>query len=101
PMPPHLIQQLFAREQSPAIANKRAKQFELERTDFDRLAGAAQLAAGEVDLRIAECEGTLPFGWSCCPPQKRANAGAQLVRTEGFREVVIGPQIEAQHLICL
>ena len=53
-MAPDLIQQLIAGKQPSAVANKGAKQLELERADFQRTSRAAQFAARKIHLDVSQ-----------------------------------------------
>ena len=51
---PDLVEQLRAREQAAGALDERRQQLEFERREVDRLAAAPELAAGEIELRVAE-----------------------------------------------
>jgi hypothetical protein len=81
------------------------QQGELDGGQLDRLAGAADQATAEVHLDVVHAEPgqraivvvgrRLDLG----PAQDRTNAGYQLARVEGLREVVVGAELEPDDAI--
>ena len=55
PLPaPHALEQPLAAERHPRLAREHVEQIELELRQLDRLAAAAHLSRGRVDLEVTE-----------------------------------------------
>src|SRR5512139_454273 len=96
---PDELEELIAAEDVAAAADERAQQLELQRCRLDRRPAAAQLGATEVHLDVPEAIDLRQLSGRAT--ESRLDAGAQLAWTEGFRDVVIGAKLQAQHLLRL
>ncbi len=87
PWSPDRIQDLIPAEQAAAAADEGRQQLELQLRHLDRLVVAADLAAAEVHLDVAEA---IRLGSvSGHPPQDGLDAGAKLAMAEGLGHVVV------------
>ncbi len=63
--------------------------------------GMHDLAASQVDRRVAKLQGRQMLGTASTAPQGSANARKQLGSAEGLRHIVVGPGVECGDLLLL
>src|SRR5215472_1279419 len=98
---PHLLQQLPAGDQPPAVTRQDLEQLPLRRRDAYRLATTERDAlAGEVDHEVADVDDRL-IRRGAYPPGRCAQPGEQLVHAERFRDVVVRAGVEGVDLLRL
>src|SRR5262249_42693692 len=96
---PGFVDQHAARQHATGARDEDRQQLEFERRHRDRLSSAAQLPAGEAQLPLAELRDLRPALHSAA--QQYANPGAELFGTVRLRDVIVGAEVESQHLVAL
>ncbi len=101
---PHPLEQLLAAEHLTGIADQEREQLERLWLDGQRLAVAQDLVASQIHSNPSEIDRAhgcprlrLLFG----PPQQGADAGLELAQAEGLGDVIVGAELEAEHLVQL
>jgi hypothetical protein len=89
------IQQLPAREDAPRLSDERRQELELGGREVDGSTAHAGTHLRQVDLDVAGPEDLGAGGASSRPAEHRSHARHQLFGTEGFDQVVIGAELEA------
>ena len=99
---PDALEQLPPAEDDAGVARQEREELELDEGQLDRLAAHLHRAAREVDhdlaavddlvaaARMVRCRGAA---------QERTHAAAELPDREGLRDVVVGAELEPEHLV--
>src|SRR6266508_333607 len=96
------VQELATGEHAARLAHQRRKELELGRGQLDRPAGDRDAHAADVDLDIGHPEDLRPAGpRRLGPPQHGTDPRDQLLGPERLHDVVVGPELEADHPVGL
>ena len=101
---PHVFEQLVAREDLPGMADEEREQLEGLGLDRDDLAIAQQAVAAEIGLdwsKVHDRGRAVERDRLIRPAEEPPDPGGQLAQAERFGDVVVGPQLEADHLVDL
>src|SRR5438094_10321623 len=93
--PANRTQQLSAAEDTPWLAHHGRQQLELGWRQLDPAPADRQLHARHVELDVAETYQIGGLAGRRAPAQHRANAGDELLGTEGFRQIIVCAQLDA------
>src|SRR4051794_30479482 len=99
---PDLLEQHLARLHPPRRSRQRGEDLELDVGELGPLAPDRHHAPLEVDLQPSRRDGLLAAGPAADhlrTPQRRPDPAAELPDRERFGDVVVGPHLEAEHLV--
>lgn len=91
--PPHLLEQSSPRNNTSRLACQGDEQVELAWTESDRLVPDEDFTALTIDADVADSK--FAHGWSARATEQCAHSCQEFIGFEGFRDVVIGPEVEA------
>src|SRR4051795_7058626 len=98
---PDALEQLVAGQHEPAVVEQLPEEVELLRRELDLLAGDEHLPPPDVDLEVPVPD-LLRLHLSPlrdASPQDRLDAGDELTRVEGLRQIVVGADLEPDDLV--
>ncbi len=100
---PQRLQQRLPAEDPSWARGQRAQQLELDVRQLHRRAAHLHRPAGEVedDAVGADHVPAVRLAAQRCPAEERPDAAPELTNGEGLRDVVVRPQLEADHLVQL
>ena len=98
---PDLVEDLVAGEDAPAVLDQVLEQVELAARALLRRAVDDELLAREVDLQVPLLELVDLAHDRLAPPEHGLDARGELLDRERLRHVVVGPELEPEHLVAL
>ena len=101
--PPHLLQQLVARDDAAAVERERVEQLELGRRQLGAAAVDERLHLARVDAQLLDLDRLAAplLGRAHAAPRRRADARDELAHRERLHEVVVGADLERVHAVVL
>src|ERR1039457_6870943 len=98
PIPPNMVQQLFAREHALRVLDHELQDLELLRSQLHQVPFPPQFHLREINLHVAKLE-SLGQRNPRRAPHRRPHPRQKFSRTEGLRDVVMCTQLQQQHLV--
>ena len=102
---PDVVQELLARKDLVRVGGDKVEEFKLFRRHFDRAPLIADSVVREADLQILAAhyirvgaDGRGSFLWPVAA-QHGADARDQFLRLEGLYDIVVGAELEPEHLV--
>src|SRR5208337_2512187 len=99
-VPPHFLQKLLSRQRCSPVLDEVFDQLKLPRRESHWRSVSKNLGAAEIHSDGAELvDCTWPPGRTQSAAQMGFDSGQQFQHVEGFRNVIVGPDLQTQNLI--
>ena len=96
---PDKAEQALSVQDQALVAHEGSEEVELLGAQRDRFLGDRHLASQRVEADVADLEDGLGSDGALAAPEDGLDAGDQLSRVEGLRDVVVGADLEADDLV--